>query len=181
MSSPANSTNMIPWTRFQPAPHECPSCSLCTSNEDCPASTHPFNYEGHTGLRCYMCSACSHETYKRKDGPQDAPKPYKYPGDRFYTDKYTWYVHVPIDEKCNSDVFKYRVVLAEMQNAKVTIYQSTKLEEDPLPEHGLVIPVGMRETTPMDIVMEEAREQVRSYLRRLRHVYEFEMDLGARN
>ncbi|KAL4786379.1 hypothetical protein BJX76DRAFT_126484 [Aspergillus varians] len=187
---PPRQTPISEWIYGQPARYECASCTLCETGKDCPTVLHPFNYEGQTGLRCYKCSACSHEDYNPPKRPKDnkrsrtrkpsvtdvLPMPYKMPARRFYSDNFTWYVFVPVGEECHSLILRYRVALAEMQNAKGTISPN---EMDVAEwEKGIVFKVGMKKTTEAKMVFEEAREIIRERLRNNCGLWEMEVELG---
>ncbi|KAL4879386.1 hypothetical protein BJY04DRAFT_193834 [Aspergillus karnatakaensis] len=169
------------WVRFKPAPHECASCTLCTTGLDCPAVAHPFNNEGETGLRCYRCSACSHHGFK-SDYP-DIPQAYKSVPDRFFSTEYVWFVHVPIDDRFNaynSQILKLRVALAEMDKAKATIYAAEERDNVPLGA-GLVFEVWMKKSTGPKTILDEAREMIKGRLRAAIRLFTFEEAMGLSN
>lgn len=174
------------WIPGQQAKYECTTCTLCSTGSDCPTAGHPFNTELQTGLRCYQCSACSHSKYKPKatNGRRlsqkqleklDTPKPYKKPLKRFYSDDFTWYVVIPLEEECDSLIFKYRVALAEMENAKATIYTEKPDDEDC--GKGFVFEIGMKQSTNVKMVLEEAREIIRDRLRNNINVWAMEVSI----
>ncbi|KAL2821254.1 hypothetical protein BDW59DRAFT_111139 [Aspergillus cavernicola] len=175
-------TTTVHWARFKPAPSECHECTFCKTGNDCPTATHPYNTEGHTGLRCYKCSSCSHSESAEPSSSESSPRPYKAQAACVYTVNHTWYVHVPIEEECNSEIFKYRLALAEIDNSKATIYNGNDPEMDEsIPDSGVRIPVGMRESAGIGAVLAEARELLRTKLRSLEGIYEFEMHLQLQN
>ncbi|KAL4915940.1 hypothetical protein BDW62DRAFT_203244 [Aspergillus aurantiobrunneus] len=196
MSSKTNNHRQIPsseWIRGRAAPYECTTCTLCaTGDTDCPTANHPFNLELQTGLRCYKCSSCSHKNFVPKTSKnddsdpatkklnlKDLPTPYKKPSDRYYTDNFTWYVSLPVEEKCNSEILKLRVGLAELQNAKATIYPNTTEGIDW--GRGYVFGVHMKDTADVKMVLEEAREIIRDRLRANVRVWESEVSLNIWN
>lgn len=174
------------WIPGQQARYECIACTLCSTGSDCPTARHPFNAELQTGLRCYQCSACSHLEYKptatngrrltqKQLEELDTPKQYKKPPKRFYSDEFTWYVVIPLEEKCDSLIFKYRVALAEMENAKATIY--TEKPDDEQCGRGFVFEIGMKQSTDIKMVLEEAREILRDRLRNNINVWAMEVSI----
>ncbi|BCS18519.1 uncharacterized protein APUU_11347A [Aspergillus puulaauensis] len=156
------------WVPGQQAKYECATCTLCSTGSDCPTAGHPFNTELQTGLRCYQLSQKQLEEL-------DTPKPYKKPPKRFYTDDFTWYVVIPLEEECDSLIFRYRVALAEMENAKATIYTEKPDDEDC--GKGFVFEIGMKQSTDIKMVLEEAREILRDRLRSNVNVWAMEVSI----
>ncbi|KAL4869774.1 hypothetical protein BDV12DRAFT_196003 [Aspergillus spectabilis] len=166
------------WVRFKPAPHKCAACTLCTTGLDCPAVAHPYNTEAHKGLRCYLCSACSHHGYTGKDA--DLPMAHKPAPERFYSTDHCWYVFVPLEDmgnSYNSLILRLRVALAEMNNAKATIFAKSEREQVPAGT-GLVVEVWMKKSTGANAILDEAREIIRGGLRANAQLFLMEEAMG---
>ncbi|PTU23110.1 hypothetical protein P175DRAFT_0543280 [Aspergillus ochraceoroseus IBT 24754] len=161
----ASNTNININIRYRPGTVECPSCTFCTTSGaiECPQTNHPYNVQAHTGMQCYMCSRCSHNRYKA-------------PAKRLFSRTFTWYVHIPLDEEMTgSEILKYRLALAELQNARATIF----VKKENVPDGGMVMPVAMAKDVPANVVFAEAREMVRCNLRNLQQLYDMEQFLGV--
>ncbi|KAL3479770.1 hypothetical protein BJX99DRAFT_255205 [Aspergillus californicus] len=114
-----------------------------------------------------------------------SPQPYVKPKLAHFTNANTghyWYVHVPLKEPCRSDIFTYRLALAELENGKATFYSSATLEEGvKVPDHGLSFPVNMTEGSGLAVVRDEAKEMAKRKLRCMRDLAEFEIDFELHN
>ncbi|KAL5339895.1 hypothetical protein BJX70DRAFT_141950 [Aspergillus crustosus] len=169
------------WVRFKPAPHECPTCTLCTTGKDCPSASHPYSKDAQTGLRCYRCSACSHHAYTGND--PDLPQAHKPAPDRFHTLMHCWYVHVPLEglgNNHNSVILRARVALAELNNGRATIYGQGEWHDVPTGS-GRVMEVWMKESTGLKTVLDQAREKVKGELRDNAQVFLIEEAVGVSN